>query len=105
MQGTLKVDTAKLLSTAQSFRSTGNTIRNLTNSMTETINALTGQVWTSDAQKKYLSQFNGLKDDITRILKMVEEHVSDLQDMAREYETAESQNTTAASSLSSDVIV
>lgn len=105
MNGTLKVDTAKLTSTASSFQSTGNNVRNLTNSMTATVKALTGQVWSGDAATKYTSQFNGLQDDINRILNMINEHVTDLQEMARAYEQAESANTTAASALSSDVIV
>lgn len=104
MNGTLKVDTAKLSSTATSFQSTGNTIRNLTNSMTETVNALTGQVWSGDAQVKYTSQFKGLQDDINRMLNMINEHVTDLQEMARGYEQAEAANTSTASALSSDVI-
>lgn len=104
MTGTLKVDTAKLASAASSFNSTGNTIRNLTNSMTETVKALTGQVWSGDAATKYTSQFNGLQDDINRLLNKINEHVTDLQEMAKAYETAESKNTAAASSLLSDVI-
>ncbi len=104
MTGTLKVDTAKLISTAESFRSTGDTIRNLTNSMTETVNALTGQVWSGDARVKYTGQFNGLQDDINRIHKMITEHVTDLQEMAKAYESAEAKNESAASALASDVI-
>lgn len=105
MNGTLKVDTAKLTSTASSFKSTGDSIRNLTNSMTTTVESLTGQVWSGDAATKYTTQFRGLQDDITRMLNMINEHVEDLHNMARAYETAESANTTAAGALSSDVIV
>lgn len=105
MNGTLKVDTSKLASTASSFQSTGNTIRNMTNSMTDTVKSLTGQVWSGDAATKYVAQFNGLQDDINRILNMVNEHVEDLQEMARAYESAESANTSTAGALSADVIV
>ena len=105
MQGVLKVSTAKLTSTASSFQSTGNTVKNLTSQMTTTVKALTGQVWSGDAATKYVSQFNGLQDDINRIIKMINEHVNDLQTMAKAYESAEQKNATAAGTLSSDVIV
>lgn len=104
MTGTLKVDTAKLTSTASSFDTTANTIRNLTNSMTETVGQLTGNVWSGDAQQKYTTQFNGLQDDINRMISMINEHVKDLQEMAKNYETVEQTNLETASSLLSDVI-
>ena len=105
MEGTLKVSTAKLTSTASSFQSTGNTVKNLTNQMTSTVKSLSGQVWSGDAASKYVGKFNGLQDDINRIIKMINEHVTDLQSMAKAYESAESKNITAAGGLSSDVIV
>ena len=105
MNGVLNVDTAKLTSTASAFSSTANAVQNLTNQMTETVNQLTGQVWSGDAASKYVSQFNGLRDDIERVIKMINEHVDDLQQMAANYEQAESSNASAASSLSADVIV
>jgi WXG100 family type VII secretion target len=104
MTGTLKVDTAKLTSTASSFNSTANTIKSLTTSMTETVGQLTGNVWSGDAQQKYTSQFNGLQDDINRMISMINEHVTDLQEMAKNYESAEQTNQETASTLLSDVI-
>lgn len=105
MQGTLKVSTEKLISTSSAFQSSGSTIRNLTNQMTSIVKSLTGQVWSGDAATKYVNQFNGLQDDINRMIKMIDEHVTDLQEMARGYESAEQQNASAAGSLESDVIV
>lgn len=104
MTGTLKVDTAKLTSTASSFSSTAGTIRTLTNSMTDTVNQLTGTVWSGDAQQKYTAQFKGLQDDINRMINMINEHVDDLQQMASAYETAETNNVETASGLLNDVI-
>ena len=104
MTGTLKVDTAKLTSTASAFSSTANTIKSLTNSMTETVGKLNGNVWSGDAQQKYTTQFAGLQDDINRMIGMINEHVQDLQEMAKNYESAEQTNQTTAGSLLSDVI-
>jgi WXG100 family type VII secretion target len=105
MNGTLNVSTSKLKSTSSSFQSTGNQIKALTTQMTNLVNQLSGQVWSGDAATKYKNQFNGLQDDINRIIKMINEHVKDLNDMATAYEKAESENVTAASALASDVIV
>lgn len=105
MTGTLNVDPAKLNSTAASFQSTGNQIKNLTAQMTALVTGLSGQVWSGDAATAYKNKFDGLQDDINRMVSMVNEHVTDLQAMAREYEQAESANLTAANALSSDVIV
>jgi WXG100 family type VII secretion target len=105
MNGTLKVSTAKLTSTATSFQTTGNTIKTLTTDMTSIVDALSDQVWVGEAQQKYKTQFNGLQDDISKMIKMINEHVSDLQEMAKAYESAEDENAALASSLSKDVIV
>lgn len=104
MTGALKVDTAKLISTASSFDTTANTIRTLTNSMTEIVGQLTGEVWSGDAQQKFTTQFNGLQDDINRMISMINEHVKDLNEMAKNYETAEQTNEQSAGALLSDVI-
>lgn len=105
MNGTLKVSTAKLTSTASSFNSTGNQVKNLTTQMTSIVKSLSGQVWSGEAANAYTRKFNGLQDDINKMIKMINEHVTDLQEMAREYEAAENTNISATSSLSSDVIV
>lgn len=104
MTGTLKVDTAKLKTTASSFNSTAGTIRTLTNSMTDTVNSLTGEIWSGTAQQKYTTQFKGLQDDINRMISMINEHVTDLEEMAKAYESAETNNENVAAGLMSDVI-
>lgn len=105
MNGTLKVTPSKLKSTAASFQTAGNQIKTLTGQMTSTVKSLSGQVWSGDAATKYVNKFNGLNDDIQRMIKMVNEHVQDLNDMANAYEKAEQANITSAETLSSDVIV
>ena len=105
MTGTVKVDTAKLTSTANSFRETGNQIRNLTNQMTTLVNSLTGAIWSGDAANAYKSKFNGLQDDIVRMLNMINEHVTDLNTMAQGYANADTQSVGATNDLAMDVIV
>lgn len=105
MTGVLKVDSSKLTSTATSFQSSGNQIKNLTTQMTTIVTGLTGKVWSGDAASAYVKKFKGLQDDINRMVSMVNEHVTDLQAMAQEYTKAENANVAAANALSSDVIV
>ena len=84
MNGTLKVTTSKLTSTASSFQSTGNQVKNLTTQMTTIVKSLSGQIWSGEAASAYIKKFDGMQDDISKIIKMINEHVTDLQEMARE---------------------
>lgn len=103
--GMIKVETSKLRSTATSFSTTGNQIKSTTSQMMSIVNSLSGAVWSGDAATKYKKQFSQLQDDINKIVKMVNEHVADLNEMAREYEQAETNNASVASALRGDVIV
>ena len=105
MTGTLLVTPSELKAAASSFQDKGNQVRTLTQNMTSKVAELTGRVWSGDAASKYIAQFNGLQDDINRMVGMITEHVSDLNEMASAYEKAESENQSAAASLSSDVFV
>ncbi|OLR62751.1 hypothetical protein BHF69_08695 [Anaerostipes sp. 992a] len=105
MTGTIKVSTSKLRSTATSFSNTANQIKTLTSNMTSTVEGLSGAVWSGDAANAYKRKFKQLDDDIAKLVKMINEHATDLNEMAREYEAAENQNINASNSLSGDVIV
>ncbi len=105
MANIIKVSTEKLVSTASAFQGTGNTIRNLTAQMTELVTGLSGSVWTGDAAEAYIAKFKGLQDDIEKMNKMITEHVSDLNEIAREYDSAEGTSTSQINTLSSDVII
>ena len=60
---------------------------------------------TSQIANAYVTKFKGLENDIQMLVKMIQEHSTDLEEMARAYEEAENQNMEEISSLSSDVIV
>lgn len=105
MAGILRVTPEKLQSTASSFEGTASTVNNLTQQMTSIVTGLSGQVWSGEAATAYVNKFNGLQDDMNRIYKMIQEHSTDLIEMAQQYIAAETANTEAANSLSSDVII
>lgn len=103
MANTIKVETSKLKSAASEFSNTSAQIKNATNSMTQAVQQLSGSVWSGDAATAYQNKFSGLQDEITKIDRMIQEHVQDLNDMATQYERAESEATQTASSLNAEI--
>lgn len=104
MAVTLKVSTAKLRSTANAFNSTGSQVRNITNQMMTLVNALNGSAWSGDAANAYKQKFSQLHDDINKMASMINEHVTDLNNIAQEFDRAESSNVNTSNALSGDVI-
>ncbi len=104
LNGVLKVSPEQLTSAADSFRSEGSNIQNITSEMMSKVTSLTS-VWEGEASQAYITKFKGLDDDIQRMIRMINEHVTDLNDMANEYRQAEQQNESDASALADDVIV
>ena len=104
MEGIIKVSPQLLNSTASEFGNQGNQISNIT---TEMMSLITGMAstWEGDAATAYITKFRGLEDDIQRMVRMVQEHSSDLQEMSQIYAQADAENAQEANSLSSDVII
>lgn len=103
MNGTIKVSPEKLISTASEFSNSGSTINGLTNQMSTIVSSLSSS-WEGEASTTYISKFKQLDDDINTLNKMIQEHVSDLQQMAGIYKNAEQSNADDSASLASDVI-
>lgn len=104
MEGILKVDSQQLVQTASEFSSKAGTVGNLTAEMTNLVTGL-ASAWEGEASSAYVTKFKGLDDDIQKMVRMIQEHSTDLEEMARAYEEAENQNMEEISTLSSDVIV
>lgn len=104
MEGILKVTPEQLIYTANDFSAKGNEIRQLTSEMMNMVTSMAG-VWEGEASNVYLGKFRGLQDDMERMFRMVQEHVTDLNEMASKYMQAENENVNDFGSLSSDVIV
>ena len=103
MEGYLKVTPEQLKKTAQEFMTTGEKINSLTQEMVSIITSLKG-VWQGEAAENYFNRFMGLEDDIAGINSMINEHVSDLNEMANTYQSAEEAGIEAGAALSSDVV-
>jgi len=103
MTGTLRVTPEKLISTAQSFSSSAGTVQNLTCSMLSTVDSLNG-TWAGEAATGYYNKAHGLQESMNKMIKMINEHSTDLQAMAQVYQEAERTAQEAAAALQTDVI-
>ncbi len=104
MEGIIKVSPEALNNTAAELSSQGSQIGSLTTQMVELVTGMNG-IWTGEASSAYVTKFTGFEDDIQKMIRMIEEHSTDLQTMAQSYMQAETQNAEISQSLSADVIV
>ncbi|WP_418752142.1 WXG100 family type VII secretion target [Frisingicoccus sp.] len=104
MEGIIKVSPQLLTSTASELSNQGATVSSLTTEMMTTITGL-ASAWEGDAANAYINKFKGLEDDIQKMVRMIQEHSTDLEEMARIYSEADAASVDEANSLSSDVIV
>ncbi len=101
----LKVTAEQLLESASVLSEEGASLKSLTDQMSELVRQISADVWSGEAQTAFLTRFTGLADDMERIHHMVREHVTDLQEIARNFQRAETQNQELSGALASDVIV
>ena len=104
MNGVINVSTEQLRSTASEFSTLGQQVASLTSEMTNTVTGLSS-AWEGEAAQAYINKFKGLDDDIQKMNRMIQEHVTDLNDMAQAYDEANSANVDLIGNLSSDEIV
>lgn len=104
MEAILKVTPQQLIATADEFSTIGNQVRELTTAMMEKMTNL-GGIYESEEASAYIAKANGLQDDIAKLNAMIQEHVSDLNEMAQRYIEASGAANDLISTLSSDVIV
>lgn len=100
--GMLKVTPEKLNQAASEFSSSGKNINSMTAEMLSIVDSLKS-IWQGNAANEYAGRFSGLRDDIEKINRIIEEHVNDLNQMALEYQTAEDQSVEESAKLLSDI--
>lgn len=103
LTGTIKVSTQTLKNTASNFGSTASKIRSYTTQMMSTVQGLNGK-WTGEAQASFWRKFSALQEDMNQIFNKIQEHVSDLNEMARLYENAENRNQSNFGGLKTDYV-
>lgn len=103
MEGILKVTPEKLMQASSEFENSGAQVNSITQEMLSIINGLKS-IWQGEAATGYTNRFNGLADDIEKINRMIAEHVSDLNEMASEYQQAENESVEQANALTMEVV-
>ncbi|MBD5459954.1 MAG: WXG100 family type VII secretion target [Lachnospiraceae bacterium] len=103
MEGTILVTPEQLESTANEFSGIMAQVQRLANSMTDQVNGL-GAKWQGEASTAYINKFNQLNDDIAKLTAMINEHVTDLNEMAGRYRSTEQANEELGNSLAGDIL-
>ena len=101
MEGSLLVTPEKLIETSSEFSTC--MVQTLTSSMMEQVRGMSS-FWEGEAATAYLNKFNELEDDIQRVHTMIQEHVTDLNEMASIYQKAESKSQEISGALSGNVL-
>ena len=104
MEGTILVTPEELERTASEFNGIMNQAKTLASQMTDTVSS-TSAKWQGDASDAYRAKFNQLNDDIARLAAMINEHVTDLNQMASVYRSKEQANMELGNSLAGDIVV
>lgn len=103
MEGKILVTTETLRTTATEFQSAMMQVQNYTSLMVDQVNGLSAK-FQGDAAQVYINKFNMLQDDITRLANMINEHVTDLNEMADTFDGAVKITVGSANSLSGNVL-
>ena len=103
MEGSLLVTPEKLIETSSEFSTCMSQVQNLTSSMMEQVRSMSS-FWEGEAATAYLNKFNELEDDIQRVHTMINEHVTDLNEMAAIYQKAEAKSQEISGALSGSVL-
>ncbi len=104
MNGSLRVSPEKLSAAAQKFNSSAATVQRITQNMTGEVKAL-NHSWAGEAASAYYRKVEGLQESINKMVRMIQEHSTDLEAMSQNYKEAEKKNEEKAQSLKTDVIV
>lgn len=104
METTLLVTPEQLQATASTFSAKATQVKALHDSMIQKIQNLNAS-WTGTAADAYTSKFNALQSSMETIFNMIQEHVRDLNAIAEQYTSAETQATAAANELPASTLV
>lgn len=104
MTGNLRVTPEKMISVSGQFGQSDSKVNSLTQSMMDIVNQL-NSTWAGEAATGYYTKLKGLDGDMQKLHRMIQEHTTDLQDMARTYQEAEKANLQTANALKTNEIV
>ena len=107
MDGMIKVSPELLISTAGEFSNQGTTINTLTGEMLQLATGL-ASAWQGDGATAYITKFKGLENSIQLMVRMIQEHATDLEEIRSDSYLQRERNSDAiivtADDLVTDVI-
>ena len=103
MTGILRVTPEKLIAKSTQFAESDNKVNNLTNQMLDIVGQL-NSTWAGEAASAYYTKLRGLQGDMQKLHRMIQEHSTDLNEMATTYKTAEDANLQTANALKTNEI-
>ena len=103
MNGILRVTPEKLISTSSQFAQSDSVVTGLTNNMLDITSQLSS-TWSGEAATAYYSKLQGLQGDMLKLHKMIQEHTTDLLEMAKAYQEAEKATLQIAGELKTNEI-
>lgn len=103
MEGTLLVDPRQLKTTSSSFSNRGKSVTTITSSMISKVKGMQS-AFEGEAGSAYINTFCKLQEDMNQINKKIQEHVTDLNEMADNYARTEDLNVRENKALKSDYI-
>lgn len=98
METKLLVTPEQLRAAASTFRTEAGTVKAQHDAMLSKVRSLSG-VWSGDAATSFTTKFLALEKSMNTINRMINEHVNDLNVIADEYTSSESQATAIAEEL------
>ncbi len=99
----LKVTPAELEAKATDFKNVMSQTKTLTEDMMNDVTGL-GSVWTGEASQSYITKFKKLQKDMDTMGRMINEHITNLTNMAKDYSQTEKTNASATDILSGSII-
>ena len=103
MANYFRVTPEQVKQTATQLDNKGQEIKNLAATANEIVQTLTGRIWSGDAEVQYTGKFNTLYNDVDSVQQLITRIVTNLNQIATEYETAEATNTDQVGTLSGSV--
>ena len=98
MEANLRVTPEKLKNKSQEFNASDRQVQTLTRQMLDIVGQLSG-TWAGDAASAYYTKLKGMSNDMQKLHKMINEHTTDLNEIATTYQQSEQRAVQAASSL------
>lgn len=103
IQSTLSVSQIQdLRNEASAFQTHAEELQVITNQMFDLVGN-TSSVWNGQDQQAYTNQFDGLRDEMSKLFDMVNTYCANLNDIASSYQAATDSNVSIASSLQTDI--